>query len=116
MAKAKTVWFKGYIEVEVGSAEWERLTEIDGLTPDAGPPEAFDEIPLGTGGLGNVGEGEAEDATGYSKLKKAELIELCQSPEREIEVESSDTVKTLIAKLERHDAQAGTGEDPIELT
>lgn len=112
MAKAKTVWFKGYIEVEVGSAEWERLTEIDGLTPDPGPPEPFEEIPLSTGGLGNLDEdGESVD---YSKLKKPQLIEECQ--ERDIEVETDDTVKTLIAKLERHDAQAGTGEDPIELT
>lgn len=115
MARTETVWFKGYLEVEVGSAEWERLTEIDGLTPDAGPPDSFDEIPLGTGALGNVGDA-VETGTNYEKLSKAELIELCQSPDREIEVDNKDTKKSLIEKLERHDAQAGTGEDPIELT
>lgn len=101
---AKIVDYNGH-HVRIGSPLDERLRKQDSQYRAA----------VDSGELETVGDDGATsaDASDYSALKKAELVALCEG--REIEVEKSDTVKTLVAKLEADDA-SGDGDDGATLT
>lgn len=101
---AKIVNYNGH-HVRIGSPLDNRLRKQDSQYRAAVDADELETV--GDGGATSA------DESGYSKLKKAELVALCE--EREIEVEQSDTVKTLVAKLEADDA-SGDGDGGATLT